>query len=127
MSVQTGYFLMGHQPKQHHDGETFTRKFFHAADDLKDNLIALFTDKDADWAGLENFYHDIFYPYMIGGILPGIIAGLVAYYVSVPLIRAYQARRRGALKKKLLALRAKAKAEAAKQAEVDADGNGQET
>ncbi len=72
--------------------------------------IALFTDVDADWTALKVFYHDIFYPYMIGGIVPGIIFGLVAYYLSVPLIRAYQARRRGALKKKLAALRAKAEA-----------------
>ena len=44
---------------------------------------------------------------MIGGILPGIITGLVAYYLTVPVIRAYQSRRRGALNAKLAALKAK--------------------
>ena len=41
----------------------------------------------------------------------------MAYYLSVPVIRAYQARRRGVLKKKLAAIRAKA--EAAKRTKTD--------
>jgi uncharacterized protein (DUF2062 family) len=117
ISIQTGYFLLDRPLGRHGDEENFARIFFHAARDLKDNVIALFTDVDADWSGLAIFYHDIFYPYMIGGIIPGLISGLVAYYVSVPLIRAYQARRRGALKKKLAAIRAKA--DAAKRAKAE--------
>ena len=107
ISVQTGLCLLGRHPHAAGDEDNFAQKFFFAAYDLKDNVIALFTDQDADWAALRTFYHDIFYPYLIGGIIPGVIAGLVAYYLSVPLIRAYQARRRGALKKKLAAIRAK--------------------
>ncbi|MBY6164388.1 DUF2062 domain-containing protein [Pseudooceanicola nitratireducens] len=110
VSIQTGLFLMGRHPGAAGSEETYAQKFFFAAEDLKNNVIALFTDVDADWTALKVFYHDIFYPYMIGGIVPGIIFALVAYYLSVPLIRAYQARRRGALKKKLAALRAKAEA-----------------
>jgi len=102
ISIQTGYFLLGRPPRP--DGEvhrTFGGKFADAAVDLKDNLIALVTSRDADWHGLLVFYHEIFFPYMIGGIIPGIVFGLIGYYVSLPLIRAYQARRRGALQERV--------------------------
>ena len=126
ISLQTGLFMLGRHPHAAGRGDSFVDKFFHAADDLKDNLFALFTDKDADWTALSIFYHDIFYPFLIGGILPGIISGLVAYYLSVPIIRAYQHRRRGALKKKLAAMRAKT--DAAKRIKTDKGMDaGQET
>tara|TARA_R110000868_G_scaffold400956_3_gene675894 strand:- start:63371 stop:64099 length:729 start_codon:yes stop_codon:yes gene_type:complete len=108
ISIQTGYWMLGmHMRGGGEEHRSFGGKFVDAADDLKNNLLALFTDTDANWHGLSVFYHQIFFPYMIGGILPGLVAGLVGYYVSVPLIRAYQARRRGALKAKLAAIRAK--------------------
>ncbi|WP_407494188.1 DUF2062 domain-containing protein [Pseudooceanicola sp. MF1-13] len=125
LSTQIGLFLLGRHPHAAGDEDTFVQKFLFAAEDLKDNVIALFTDVDADWTALGVFYHDIFYPYMIGGIIPGVISGLAAYYLSVPLIRAYQARRRGVLKKKLAAIRAKSdagKPPKAKAASTEANG-----
>jgi len=53
------------------------------------------------------FYDEVFFPYLIGGIIPGIIVSTIFYIVSVPLIRAYQKRRRGILKAKLLAIKSK--------------------
>ena len=108
ISIQTGYFLLDRPLGRHGDEENFARIFFHAARDLKDNVIALFTDVDADWSGLAIFYHDIFYPYMIGGIIPGLIFGMIGYYVSLPVIQAYQKGRKGRIKDKLLALKEKA-------------------
>lgn len=126
ISVQTGLFLLGRHPNAAGHEDTFAQKFLYAAEDLKDNVFALFTDKDADWTALGVFYHDIFYPYMIGGIIPGIISGLVAYYLSVPIIRAYQHRRRGAIKQKLAAIRAKADAAKRQKHDKKVDA-GQET
>ena len=57
--------------------------------------------------------------YLIGGIIPGIVAGAVCYYISVPLIRAYQNRRKGAIKAKLAALRKKRQAAAEDRAKGD--------
>ncbi|ANT60405.1 hypothetical protein AYJ57_08565 [Salipiger sp. CCB-MM3] len=109
VSLETGYFLLGinrHSP--HH--ASLLEKFTYAGHDLWHNILAIFTSDTTDWTNLRIFFHEVFYPYLIGGIIPGIIAGLVAYYLSVPVIRAYQNRRRGALKKKLAALKKKQKA-----------------
>ena len=59
---------------------------------------------------------------MVGGIIPGIIVGTICYYISVPLIRAYQHRRKGVIKAKFEALKAKAaaKADAKRKAEDSA-------
>ncbi|WP_298849577.1 DUF2062 domain-containing protein [uncultured Ruegeria sp.] len=97
--LQTGHFLLG---TEYEEGDTqgLMGKFANAIGDLKNNFLALFTDRVADWHGLSKFYDDVFYPYMIGGIIPGIVAGVVCYYLSLPLIRTYQQRRRARIKAK---------------------------
>ena len=44
---------------------------------------------------------------MIGGIIPGLIMATLGYYLSEPIIRAYQNRRKGFLLKKLRALKSR--------------------
>jgi len=113
ISFQTGNFLLG-RAFTHDTGvhRWLGGKFADAWGDLKANFIALFTDAQPDWSNLEVFYDDIFFPYMIGGIIPGLLAGLVGYYLSLPVIQAYQNRRKGRLKAKLMALREKASGKA---------------
>ena len=101
-SLNTGYWLLGIEGNADHG--SLGHKFAKATGDLWDNLIAIFTPDKTDWSDLLIFYDEVFFPYMIGGIIPGIIAGLVCYYLSVPVIRAYQNRRKGALKEKLAKL-----------------------
>jgi hypothetical protein len=48
----------------------------------------------------------------VGGILPGIIAATVCYYLCIPLVRAYQNRRKGVLIAKLAAIKHKARRKA---------------
>ena len=83
------------------------------------NFVAILTNRDMDWSGLEVFWHQVFYPYLIGGIVPGMICATIAYYLAVPLLRAYQKRRKGAIKAKFDSLKKKAsaKAEAKRKAE----------
>lgn len=117
-SMQVGYWMLGMDARgvgfhRHRDGlPTVGERFLAAGDAIWQNFTALFTGKPMDWTGLTTFYHEVFYPFMIGGIMPGIVAGMIAYYVSVPLIRAYQNRRKGALKAKLDALKKKAQLKA---------------
>jgi len=76
-------------------------QFQNAFYDIWHNFVATFTAETADWTGLIAFYHEVFVPYLIGGIAPGIISAAVCYYLFVPIIAAYQKRRRKLLQAKL--------------------------
>lgn len=83
-------------------------RFGSAFHDIYHNFAAMFTSETADWHGLTEFYHEVFLPYLVGGIFPGIICAAISYYVCVPIITAYQKRRRKALRNKLSQLNKKA-------------------
>ena len=107
-SLRTGYLMLGLKPDEGL-GRTFLARFGEAFAKLWMNFKALFGPKEADWTWLPSFYEQIFYPYLIGGILPGVIVAYLGYFASVPAIRAYQNRRRGNIAAKLKELREKAK------------------
>ncbi|MFY0311989.1 DUF2062 domain-containing protein [Leisingera sp. D0M16] len=106
-SLQTGHWLLGTEFDEEVD-KSLVGKFLAAGGDLKDNLFALFMDKPADWQGLHLFYNEVFYPYLIGGIIPGIISATVCYMLSLPVIRVYQQRRRAKIKAKFEAIKQRA-------------------
>lgn len=107
VSLQTGYFLLGMRPREEVDESIFI-KFSRAAGDLWHNFIAIFTPERAEWHELEVFYRDVFFPWLVGGLIPGVVCGLICYYISVPVIRAYQKRRAARLLKKMDKLRRQA-------------------
>ena len=109
ISLKTGYWLLDMRPAVDPEN-SLGHVFMRASDDLWHNLTALVTGRGTDWDNLILFYHNVFYPYLIGGILPGIVVGLICYYISVPLIRAYQNRRKGSIARKLAQIKAKKKA-----------------
>ena len=119
-SLKSGHWILGTELEQ---GElrALSRKFSDAGSDLWHNVISVFTADKMDWSGLAIFSRDVFYPYLIGGILPGIVFATLSYYLAVPILHAYQRRRRGVIKAKFEALKAKtaAKAEEKKQATKD--------
>ena len=98
---------MGHAWEAHAVERSLGGKFLDVWRDLRDNIIAIFTDQAADWSKLQIFYQEVFFPWLIGGIAPGLITAVVAYYVSLPLVIAYQKRRKGFLKEKILSLKKK--------------------
>lgn len=123
VSLQTGHALLGrHTLAEDEISRSLGGKFLDAGEDLKNNFLSIFTDRTPDWHGLSVFYDEVFFPYMIGGIIPGIVTGLAAYYISLPVITAYQHRRKGALKEKWMAMKEK-KALREKQAR-EADEHG---
>ena len=110
ISLQTGHWLLGSQPVAEVDA-TLADKFLAAGWDLWYNIYAYATGTPVDWTGLKIFYDEVFYPYMIGGIIPGLIVATVGYLLSVPLIRTYQQRRRRKIKAKFEAIKKRAELE----------------
>lgn len=110
--LQTGHFLLGTEFEKS-ETRGLMGKFADAMGDLKNNFFAMFTDRVADWHGLGIFYNEVFYPYMIGGVLPGLLAGVICGYLSLPLIRTYQQRRRARIKAKFEEIKRLAEAKSA--------------
>jgi len=110
-SLKSGHWILGTELA---DGElrALRYKFSNAGHDLWHNAMTLFTPQRMDWRGLEVFFHDVFYPYLVGGLFSGIICATLSYYLAVPVLRAYQRRRRGVIKAKFEALKAKTAAKA---------------
>ena len=108
VSLQTGHFFLGtdYVPLRE-GGKSILEKFLDAGADLQQNVLAFVKGVDTDWSRLEIFYQEVFFPYMIGGIIPGLIIASMGYYLSEPIIRAYQNRRKGFLLKKLRALKSR--------------------
>jgi uncharacterized protein len=61
------------------------------------------SDFSVGWL-LENI-EQIFLPYLVGGILPGLLAGVISYWTIGPIVEAYQNRRRRRLAKRAEAWR----------------------
>jgi uncharacterized protein (DUF2062 family) len=113
ISLRLGHFLLGTRFEEEHQ---LGHRFKGAWQDLWDNFKAIFTHDRADWHRLGDFFWDVFLPYLVGGMIPGVLAAVICYYLSVPVISAYQNRRKGRLKAKWEELKAKKAAKAAEKA-----------
>lgn len=114
ISLGLGRWMLGLPPLRGSD-HNLRDSISDAFGDLWHNFKAIFTAEQTRWADLIVFYNDVFFPWMVGSIVPGIICGLVSYALSVPVIRAYQKRRSGRLRKKMTKLERQAGAAGAKR------------
>jgi hypothetical protein len=105
-STKLGKWMLGQRFNPGH-AETLGANFMAAGQDLKHNFLAIFTPETAHWGGLSRFFSDVWLPYLVGGIIPGVITAMTCYYFSLPIIEAYQRRRRNKLKARLEKIRAK--------------------
>ncbi|MFN3724477.1 MAG: DUF2062 domain-containing protein [Paracoccaceae bacterium] len=64
--------------------------FTSAGGEIWSNILASFSGAPTEWGKLRHFYFGLFKPYLVGGIIPGLIAATVCYYVSLPVIFGYQ-------------------------------------
>ena len=106
ISLRLGTWILGAPPVRG-EPQGVIDSFSGAMGDLWHNFLAIFTPERAEWSNLFVFWREVFLPYLVGGIVPGLICGLIFYYISVPLLVAYQNRRKGRLKEKLGRLRRK--------------------
>lgn len=102
-ALKLGTFLLGTDPATtnlHHIGQDFQR-VFHA---LWRSLKALFGVGHSQMADVWPFIVDVMLPYILGGALIGLVFAVGSFYITRPLIIAYQNIRR-----KKLALNGKKK------------------
>lgn len=114
ISLNLGHWLLGTRMRGGMD-ENIIGKFAGAGKDLLWNAWHALQGMAVDWTATSIFWNDVFLPWLVGGIVPGIVTGLAAYTICLPLIEAYQRRRRGQLKRKLEDIRLKAAARAAEK------------
>lgn len=104
VSINTGYVLMGGRPMAS-SARDLPDLFYGVWADIFGNLGALFRLEEMDWSRFATFVDTVFLPYLIGGIIPGIICATLCYFASLKLIGAYQGHRRRKLSEKLAQLK----------------------
>ncbi|MFN7597008.1 MAG: hypothetical protein ACK5PT_09730, partial [Cereibacter sp.] len=84
---------------------------------------ALVTSDVTPWENLGTFFGTIFWPYRVGGLLPGLAVGLALYWAAHPIVRADQKIRESQARARLeKRLRLKSPAKAPKPSSGD-DGS----
>jgi len=106
-SLKMGHLILGND-LQEGELRALSRKFGDAGSDLWHNFVAIFTKAHMDWSGFAVFSREVFFPYLIGGFVSGAVFATMAYYLMVPVLYAYQKRRKGLIKAKFEALKQKA-------------------
>jgi uncharacterized protein (DUF2062 family) len=74
--------------------ERIDQAFAGALDGLWQTVLSWFGMGVSQWSKVLIVYSDVLLPYLVGGLLPGIITSIACYYLVRPLIAAYQRRRR---------------------------------
>ncbi|MEM0922811.1 MAG: DUF2062 domain-containing protein [Pseudomonadota bacterium] len=95
-SLYLGRWIMGRGD----EGSTFDVVMDSFADAFKSTwgtMKSWFGYGPSRWDGLVQFFHDVFVPYLVGGLIPGLLAGTIFYAILLPVVSAYQNRRRSKL------------------------------
>ena len=133
LAMTLGHWIMGIEAPL--TGKYIGHAFAEAGHDLWFNFLALFGPQKTQWDGLIQFWHEIYVPYFIGALGPALVISGIAYYVTIPLVEAYQkaraataqerAERRRRMRAKLAEAAAKLKLRGEKGGEdMDDDGAG---
>lgn len=99
LSLRLGNRILGLPPRDTNLSYV-VEAFAGASHDIWHNFLAIFSDHTAEWSGLSLFLDRVFLPYLVGGLLPGLGAALIAFGLSRPVITAYQKRRVKQLRKR---------------------------
>ncbi len=91
-SMQLGHLLLGNAAEAPAAAHILVA-FAQAGGEFWANVKAVFTTEPTRWSKLYGFYDGFFLPYLVGGIIPGVVAATAGYFASLPMITAYQALR----------------------------------
>jgi len=109
VSYRLGRQLLG-MPSDPHVVIGLKDKILRGVSGLWDSLLSFVGLGKPRWGDVASFFTDVFWPYFVGGIIPGLVTGLIVYLVSRPLVAAYQSRRRLKLERIAEAHRLRARA-----------------
>jgi hypothetical protein len=87
-AVWLGHWMLGIEAPL--NGHYILDALENALHDLWFNFTALFGPEKARWDGLIQFWNEIYLPWFIGALGPAIVISAVAYYITIPLVEAYQ-------------------------------------
>jgi uncharacterized protein len=104
-ALWTGRWMLGLRHKGS-DFEAITHAFARGLNSTWGTMKSWFGYGPSMLDGLRGFMVDIFLPYLVGGILPGLVMAAACYWTIGPLVAAYQERRR----KKLMSIQARQRA-----------------
>ena len=117
LALTLGHWIMGIEAPL--NGKYVGHAFAQAGRDLWFNVTAVFGPETTRWDGLIQIWNEIYLPYFIGALGPALVISGIAYYVTIPLVEAYQkaraasaqdrAERRGRMRAKLAEAAAKLK------------------
>ena len=88
LAMTLGHWILGIEAPL--NAEYIGKAFANAGADLWYNFLAIFGPERTRWDGLIQFWHEIYWPYFIGALGPALLISAVAYYVTIPLVAAYQ-------------------------------------
>ena len=86
-SVKLGQMILGH-PTQNF--EASLEQILEAVNAFMRGLISLFGYGKSDWMLVYDFMKELFFPYLIGGFILGLIIALISYFIFRPIIYAYK-------------------------------------
>jgi uncharacterized protein (DUF2062 family) len=130
-SVWLGHWMLGIEAPL--NGKYILDALENAGHDLWFNFTALFGPEKAQWDGLIQFWNEIYLPWFIGALGPAILISGVAYYVTIPLVEAYQkaraatAHERGERRRRMRAKLAEAAGKLKRRGDEPEDGTGDDS
>jgi uncharacterized protein len=131
LAMSLGHWILGIEAPL--NAEYIGKAFTNAGRDLWFNITSIFGPEKAQWDGLIQFWNEIYWPYFIGALGPAIVLSTIAYYVTIPLVTAYQkaraatAHERGERRRRLRAKLSEAAGKLKRRGEGHDDGTGDDS
>lgn len=119
-SLKLGHWMLGIE-RALTFGEVLVA-FTDAGKQVWDNILAIFGPELTHWDKLNDFFWYLYFPFFVGSIIPGLIFSVMLYYLTLPLVNAYQSLRASKFREKAELRRAAKAARVAAQAEAQAAG-----
>jgi hypothetical protein len=89
-SVQLGHWLLGTGIDVVVPASQILSIFASAGGEIWSNILGMFFDTPTQWGKLHHFYYGLFKPYLVGGLIPGLVCATLCAYISLPMINGYQ-------------------------------------